>query len=81
MGSLRDGAIYVGDFVAGEGRVFVPGNEGRSASGVEVDQRNRLFVAGGFTGRAAVYDAATGAHLADYQLAPVGAAALGTAWR
>lgn len=76
VGSLRDGAIYRGDFVTGEGRVLVPGKEGRSAGGVEVDGRNRLFVAGGFTGRAAVYDAATGALLAAYQLAPAGGAAL-----
>ena len=40
-----------------------------------MDKRNRLFVAGGPTGKAFVYDAATGADLASYQLAPRGTAA------
>ncbi|MGH3923932.1 MAG: superoxide dismutase, partial [Pseudonocardiaceae bacterium] len=39
---------------------------------MRVDDRNRLFVAGGTTGRVAVHDAATGARLADYQVAPNG---------
>ena len=38
------------------------------------NRRNRLFVAGGATGKAFVYDAATGADLASYQLAPAGTA-------
>jgi sugar lactone lactonase YvrE len=36
---------------------------------MKVDQRNRLFVAGGTTGKAFVYDANTGADIAVYQLA------------
>ena len=46
----------------------------RSAIGIKVDKRNRLFVAGGATGKAFVYDARTGADLASYQLAAPGAA-------
>ena len=67
VGSLRDGAIYRGDLRTGEGRVFVTGEEGREAVGLEIDQRNRIFVAGGSSGGATVYDAATGATLATYQ--------------
>jgi hypothetical protein len=52
--------------------VLVAGQAGRSAIGIKVDRRNRLFVAGGATGQAFVYDARTGADLASYQLAPAG---------
>ena len=55
--------------------MLVPGRPGeRSAIGIKVDRRNRLFVAGGATGKAFVYDAHTGADLASYQLAAPGAA-------
>ncbi|MDF2745220.1 MAG: superoxide dismutase [Actinomycetia bacterium] len=55
--------------------MLVPGQPGvRSAIGIKVDRRNRLFVAGGATGKAFVYDARTGADLASYQLATPGAA-------
>jgi sugar lactone lactonase YvrE len=54
--------------------VLVAGQAGRSAIGIKVDRGNRLFVAGGATGQAFVYDARTGADLASYQLAPAGAA-------
>ena len=54
--------------------MLVPGQTGRSAIGIKVDKRNRLFVAGGATGKAFVYDARTGADLASYQLAVPGAA-------
>ncbi len=67
VGSLRDGAIYRGDLRTGEGRAFVAGAAGREAAGLEIDQRNRIFVAGGSSGGATVYDAATGAALASYQ--------------
>lgn len=67
VGSLRDGAIYRGDLRTGEGRVFVTGEEGREAVGLEIDQRNRIFVVGGASGGATVYDAATGATLATYR--------------
>lgn len=72
VGSRRDGAIYQGDLRTGNGAVLVAGEPGRSALGMKVDHRNRLFVAGSTTGRVTVYDAATGARLADYQVAPPG---------
>jgi sugar lactone lactonase YvrE len=75
VGSLADGAIWKGDARTGRGDVLVPGQEGRVAVGIKVDRRNRLFVAGGPTGQARVYDARTGAELATYQLTPEGTAA------
>jgi sugar lactone lactonase YvrE len=75
VGSIPTGAVWKGDARTGQGDVLVPGQPGvRSAIGIKVDRRNRLFVAGGATGKAFVYDAATGAHLASYQLAAPGAA-------
>ena len=71
VGSIPTGAIWKGDARTGQGDVLVPGRPGeRNAIGIKVDRRNRLFVAGGPTGKAFVYDAATGADLASYQLAP-----------
>jgi sugar lactone lactonase YvrE len=75
VGSIPTGAVWKADARTGEGRVLVPGRPGeRSAIGIKVDRRNRLFVAGGATGKAFVYDARTGAELASYQLAAPGAA-------
>jgi sugar lactone lactonase YvrE len=75
VGSIPTGAIWKGDARTGQGDVLVPGRPGvRSAIGIKVDRRDRLFVAGGATGKAFVYDAATGAGLASYQLAAPGAA-------
>ena len=67
VGSLANGAIYRGDLLTGQGSVLVPGQAGRVAVGIEVDWRNRLWVAGGPTGTGRVYDAATGEELASYQ--------------
>ena len=50
--------------------MLVQGQTGRAAIGVAVDNRNRLFVAGGPTGRAFVYNARTGADISTYVLAP-----------
>jgi hypothetical protein len=72
VGSLRDGAIYAGSLRTGEGSVLVPGEAGRVAVGIEVDSRNRIWVAGGPTGTGRVYDASTGAELASYSFAPAG---------
>jgi sugar lactone lactonase YvrE len=58
-GSLATGAVYRGDLRTGKGRVLVPGRAGRIAVGLKHD-RGRLFVAGGSTGKAFVYDAHTG---------------------
>jgi hypothetical protein len=69
VGSLFGGAIYKGDLRTGEGEILVPGQEGRVAVGLAVDLRtNYLFVAGGPLGTAYIYDAVTGANIAEYQL-------------
>jgi sugar lactone lactonase YvrE len=71
VGSIPTGAVYRLNARTGEGSVAVPGLEGRAAIGLKVDRRrNRLFVAGGDTGRAFVYSARSGADLAEFQLAP-----------
>jgi sugar lactone lactonase YvrE len=75
VGSIPTGAVWKGDARTGRGDVLVPGQAGRSAIGIKVDRRNRLFVAGGATGKGFVYDARSGADLASYQLAPADAPA------
>lgn len=72
VGSLVDGAIYRGNVRTGRGAVLVPGSEGNVAVGTEVDRRNRLWVAGGGTGKARVYNARTGNLRRTYRLAPEG---------
>lgn len=72
VGSMRDGDIYRGSLASGKGAVFIDVS-GRQALGMKVDEVNhRLFVAGGFTGHAYVYDTRTGATLADFTLAKAG---------
>lgn len=69
VGSIPTGAIFSGNLRTGEGEILVPGAEGRAAIGVEFDKRwERLFVAGGPTGKAFVYDAVDGELLKEYQL-------------
>jgi sugar lactone lactonase YvrE len=68
VGSIPTGAIYRGDLRTGEGRVLVPAAPGRQAIGLDFDRKERLFVAGGPTGRAFVYDAHSGGLLAEYTL-------------
>lgn len=68
VGSIPTGAIYRGSVVTGKGAVLVRGASGRAAVGVDED-RHRLFVAGGSTGKGFVYDARTGALVREYQLA------------
>ncbi len=68
VGSLLDGRIYRGNLRTGNGRVLVEGEEGMVAVGVEVDRRNRLWVAGGPTGQGRVYDARSGELLRSYTL-------------
>lgn len=72
VGSIPTGAVYKGDLRTGEGAVLVEGREGRAAIGLKVDRRQRLFVSGGPTGKAFVYDARDGGDLAEYTLAPPG---------
>src|SRR6185369_16065386 len=50
------------------GSVLVRAQAGRASIGLKVDGRGRIFVAGGSTGKAFVYDAATGQDLATYTL-------------
>jgi hypothetical protein len=65
VGSIPTGRVWKGNLRNGQGSELVP-NRGRQAIGVAVDQRNRLFVAGGPTGDGYVYDARTGADIAQY---------------
>jgi sugar lactone lactonase YvrE len=76
-GSLRTGDIYRGDLRSGAGGVFIDAPAGRTAVGLKADKPHHLlFVAGGVTGAAYVYDSRTGAPVAAYQFAPSGAALL-----
>jgi DNA-binding beta-propeller fold protein YncE len=69
-GSRANGAIYAADLRTGEGAVLVPGQMGRVAVGLDFDERtNYIYVAGGGTGRASVYDAATGREVGSWMLA------------
>ncbi|HEU0291212.1 MAG TPA: hypothetical protein VFR47_00650 [Anaerolineales bacterium] len=69
VGSLADGAVYGGDLATGEGAVVVPGQVGRVAVGLKFDSRSGLlFVSGGPTGKAFIYDADTGALTHEIQL-------------
>jgi sugar lactone lactonase YvrE len=66
VGSIPTGAVVRGDLRTGTRSPLVPAQAGRAAIGVDVDNRGRLFVAGGPTGHGYVYDANTGANIADY---------------
>ena len=68
VGSLADGSILRADLRTGEGEVFAAPT-GAPSVGLEVDDRGRLFVAGGPSGTARVVDAVTGAELARFALA------------
>jgi sugar lactone lactonase YvrE len=68
VGSVANGAIYRGDLRTGTGAILVHGAAGKSATGIELDSRNRLFVAGAATGTATVYNASTGALVRTYTL-------------
>jgi sugar lactone lactonase YvrE len=71
VGSIPTGAVYRGSLRTGQGSVLVQPQAGRAAIGMKVD-RGRLFVAGGNTGMAFVYDARTGANVTSYQLSTGG---------
>jgi hypothetical protein len=76
-GSLITGDVYRGSLRSGEGAIFIDAPVGRVAAGLKADQAHRLlFVAGGPTGQAYVYDLRTGADVATYEFAPAGAAFL-----
>jgi sugar lactone lactonase YvrE len=68
FGSRGDGSIYRVDLRTGEGEVFSKG-PGTSSVGLKIDDRRRLFVAGGGAGNGRVVDARTGAIVKSYQFA------------
>jgi hypothetical protein len=69
VGSIPTGAVYRGDLRTGEGAVLVPGQVGRNSIGLKYDNRTGLlFVAGGPTGKAYIYNGETGKTIAEIQL-------------
>lgn len=66
-GSRAAGAVWKGDLRTGVGEVLVQPTAGRVAVGLKV-AGGLLFVSGGPTGQAYVYDADTGSEVATYQL-------------
>lgn len=66
VGSLADGAIFRGDLRTGQGSVFVQGVAGTQKTGLEIDDRNRIWACGAAGGGASVHDARNGALLAAY---------------
>lgn len=71
VGSIPTGAVRQIDARTGASFTLVQPTAGRSATGLEYDRKNeRLFVSGGGTGAAYVYETETGAPIADYLLTP-----------
>ena len=69
VGSIPTGAVRQIDARTGESFTLVQPTVGRAATGLEYDRKHeRLFVSGGGTGFAYVYDAVTGEPIADYML-------------
>jgi sugar lactone lactonase YvrE len=67
-GDLFRGDIFRGNFQRGTANLFIDVPDGRQAVGMALDPARRLlFVAGGFTGQAYVYDTRTRATVASYQ--------------
>jgi hypothetical protein len=64
VGSIPTGDVYRGSLRTGKG-ALLPAVTGDAAIGMKVD-RGRLFVAGGPTGKAYVYNAKTGALITSY---------------
>jgi hypothetical protein len=74
VGSLTTGDVYRGSLQNGTGSVLVDAPPGGQAVGLKADESDHLlFVAGGTTGAAHVYDSRTGALVASYQFGPNGA--------
>lgn len=69
VGSVANGAIYQGNLRTGAGAILVPGATGKAATGIELDNRSRLWVAGAGTGKAYVYNAKTGELIRTYTFA------------
>ena len=69
VGSIPTGAVYKGDLLTGQGSVLVPAQSGRRSIGLKYDDRtDLLYVAGGPTGSAFVYNASSGANVATIAL-------------
>ncbi|SEQ51023.1 superoxide dismutase [Lentzea albida] len=68
FGSRADGSIYAADLRTGTGEVLATG-PGTPSLGLKVDDRKRLWVAGGTGGDARVYDTRSGKLLAKFQFA------------
>jgi sugar lactone lactonase YvrE len=66
FGSLADGDIYAVNLRNGKGMVISQG-PGTPSVGLKIDNRDRLFVAGGPAGNARVVDVRSGAILKSYQ--------------
>jgi sugar lactone lactonase YvrE len=67
-GDAFAGDIYRGNLATGAVSKFIDAPSGRNALGIRIDEQDGLlFVAGGFTGQAYVYDLATGADIATFQ--------------
>jgi streptogramin lyase len=69
VGSRVTGAIYRGNLRTGAGAILVQGGSGRTATGIELDPQNRLWVAGAGTGDAYVFNAKTGSLIRTYDFA------------
>ena len=69
-GDFLRGDIFRGNIRRGTAELFIDAPDGRMAVGMAADlAHGLLFVAGGFTGQAYVYDLRTGATVASYQFA------------
>ena len=70
-GELLTGDIFRGDIHDGKAKRFIDAPEGRMAVGMKADTRDDLlFVAGGTTGKAFVYDTDSRKPVKEYDLAP-----------
>lgn len=67
VGSITSGTVYAGDIRTGDVDELVPPHPGRAAIGLD-EADGLIWVAGGPTGAAYVYDAETGADVDDFQL-------------
>jgi streptogramin lyase len=73
VGSIPTGQVLEIDTKTGSLSEAVPARERHAAIGLKYDTpTDRLFVSGGPTGKAFVYDASNGAELAAFQLTPAG---------
>jgi sugar lactone lactonase YvrE len=72
-GDLARGDVFRGDLRRRTAELFIDAPDGRAAVGMDTDVRHGLlFVAGGGTGQAYVYDTGSGTTVATYQLGRAG---------